>query len=225
MLDFVESIAIEAPEIHWMDGGASMVTFCVPQVEGGCGVFRFAVAGCTAMLAGSRDYEVGEQTCCDILGGLARLGLGFYVGCDCGVDESFRRALSRSPWREDAWIACASARRAWAARRLGLDAFVVVPRGLSPEIARYRRTLWMVRRCALAILFPDCRQDGKWGSLSRLVFRSALANLKPLFVVGERCPAVPAAYHVLPAELFAAVQGYWVVADPYYGDGDTCDDH
>jgi len=202
-----------------------MVTFCVPQAEGGCGEFRFAVAGSTAMLAGSRSLKIDEQTCREILGGLARLGLGFYVGCGPGVDESFRRALSHSPWRRDAWVACASRRRAWAARSLGLDAFVVVPRGLSLKIARYRRTLWMVRRCALAILFPDCRPDGAWGSLSRLVFRTALANLKPLFVVGERCPAVPAAYHVLSAELFAAVRGYWVVADPYYGDGETCDDH
>ena len=55
------------------------------------------------------------------------------------------------------------------------------------------------------------------------VFRSALANLKPLFVVAERRPVVPAAYHVLPADLFAAVRGFWVVADPY-GDGGTCDD-
>ncbi len=200
-----------------------MVTFCVPRAERGCAAFRFAVSGCTALLAGSRGYEVGEQTCRDILGGLARLGLGFYVGCDSGVEESFRRALSHSPWRKDAWIACASRRRAWAARSLGLDAYVVVPRGLSREVARYRRTLWMVRRCALAILFPDCRQDGTWGSGSRLVIRSALANLKPLFIVGERRPVVPAAYHVLPADLFAAVRGFWVVADPY-GDGGTCDD-
>jgi hypothetical protein len=55
------------------------------------------------------------------------------------------------------------------------------------------------------------------------VIRSALANLKPLFIVGERRPVVPAAYHVLPADLFAAVRGCWVVADPY-GDGGTCDD-
>jgi len=202
-----------------------MVTFYVPRAGEGCADFRFAVCGNTAMVTGSRSYEIGEQTCRDILGGLARLGLGFYVGCGAGVEESFRHALSRSPWRKDAWIACASRRRARAARSLGLDAFVVVPRGLRPEIARYRRTLWMVRRCVLAVLFPDCRQDGQWGAVSRLVFRTALANLKPLFVVADRCPAVPAAYHILPAELFATVRGYWVVADPYYGDGDTCDDH
>ena len=200
-----------------------MVTFCVPRAAMACGEFRFAVTGCTALLAGGRSYEVGERTCRDILGGLARLGLGYYIGCGAGVDAGFRRALSHSPWRKDAWVACASRRRAWAARGLGLDAYVVVPRGLSPEVARYRRTLWMVRRCALAILFPDCRQDGTWGAGSRLVFRSALANLKPVFVVTERQPVVPAAYHVLPADLFTAVRGFWVVADPY-GDGGTCDD-
>jgi hypothetical protein len=200
-----------------------MVRFCVARAEGGRGAFRFGVCGNTALLAGSRGHQIDERTCRDILGDLARLGLGFYVGCGGGVDESFRRALSHSPWRRDAWIACTSRRRAWAARSLGLDAFVVVPRGLAPEVARYRCTLWMVRRCALAILFPDCRHDGEWGSGSRLVFRSALANLKPLFIVSDRCPAVPAAYHVLPADLFAAVRGFWVVADPY-GDGGTCDD-
>ena len=200
-----------------------MVSFCVPRAERGDDRFRFGVSGCTALVAGSRSYEVGEQTCRDILGGLARLGLGFYVGCDSGVEESFRRALSHSPWRKDAWIACASRRPAWAARSLGLDAYVVVPAGLSREVARYRRTLWMVRRCALAILFPDYRQDGTWDSGSRLVIRSALANLKPLFIVGERRPVVPPAYHVLPADLFAAVRGSWIGADPY-GDGGTCDD-
>ena len=200
-----------------------MVTFCVPRAERGEAGLRFGVAGCTALLAGSRNYEVGEQTCRDILGGLARLSLGYFVGCGAGVDASFRRALSHSPWRKDAWVACTSGRRAWAARGLGLDASVVVPRGLSPEIARYRCTLWMVRRCALAILFPDCRPNGSWGSVSRLVFRASLANLKPLFVVTERRPVVPDAYHVLAADLFAAVRGFWIVADPY-GDGGTCDD-
>ena len=141
-----------------------MVTFCVPRPERGCAAFRFAVCGCTALLAGSRGHEVGEQTCRDILGGLARLGLGFYVGCDGGVDESFRRALSHSPWRQDAWIACTTRRRAWAARSLGLDALRGGAGGLSREVARYRCTLWMVRRCALAILFPDCRHDGDVGS-------------------------------------------------------------
>ena len=47
------------------DGGALMVTFCVPRAGQGCGSFRFAVSCSTALVAGSRGYEVGEHTCRD----------------------------------------------------------------------------------------------------------------------------------------------------------------
>ena len=197
-----------------------MVTFCVPG-RGGRPV-RFSVAPRAALLAGSRYRDLPEQTCRDVLEGLSRLGFGYFVGCAHGVDASFRRCLSRSLWSEHAYVACAFNSRARAVRRQGLDAFVVVPDGLPPKVALYRRTLWMVRRCTVAVLWPERPQDLAWGPGSRLVFRSCLGNLKPVFVVAGRPPRVPAAYQVLPADLFG-VRGYWVVAHTY-GDGGTCDD-
>ena len=200
-----------------------MVTFSVPETAGGRRPFRFSVEGRNALLAGSRYRALDPQLCRDVAEGLARLGFGFFVGCARGVDESFRSALAASPWREDTWVACAFRSRARAAHRQGLDAFVVVPDGVSPKVALYRRTLWMVRRCSLAVLWPERPQDLAWGPGSRLVLRSCLANLKPVFVAAGRPPRVPAAYQVRPADLFGVVRGYWVVADPY-GEGGTCDD-
>ena len=87
----------------------------------------------------------------------------------------------------------------------------------------YRRTLWMVRRCTVAALWPERPQDLGWGPGSRVVLRTCMANLKPVFVAAGRPPRVHAAYRVLPADLFGVVRGYWVVADPY-GEGGFCDD-
>ena len=76
----------------------------------------------------------------------------------------------------------------------------------------------------MAVLYPDCRQDDTWGACSHYVLRSALANPEPLFILHERRPVAPSAYHVLPPAGFAAVRGLWIVAD-LYGDGGTCDDN
>ena len=45
--------------------------------------------------------------------------------------------------------------------------------------------------------------DNQWGAGSRLVFRSALYHLKPLFVVASRPPRAPAFCQVAAADLFA----------------------
>ena len=57
-------------------------------------------------------------------------------------------------------------------KALGLRAFKVVPKGLHPKAALRRRTLWMVKRSALVVLFPENPYDRDWGPGSRLVFRS-----------------------------------------------------
>ena len=200
-----------------------MVTFSVPQKANGGRPFRFSVEERTVLLAGSRHRSLEPQLCRDVAEGFSRLGFGFFVGCATGVDQSFRTMLADSPWRADTWVGCAFRSRARAARRLGLDAFVVSPPGVSPRVALYRRTLWMVRRCTVAALWPERPQDLGWGPGSRVVLRTCMANLKPVFVASGRPPRVHAAYRVLPADLFGVVRGYWVVADPY-GEGGFCDD-
>src|SRR4030065_548570 len=64
----------------------------------------------------------------------------------------------------------------------------VGPAGLSPKAALRRRTLWLVKRCCLAVLFPEDPCTGQWGPGSRLVYRSCLDQLKPLFVARSAAP-------------------------------------
>ena len=89
-----------------------MVTFQVSGPAGSRKAFEFSVSGRMVLVAGSRHLEVAQGTCRDILGGFHNLGFHFFVGCAGGVDRSFRRALSESPFREDGYVACAFDRRA-----------------------------------------------------------------------------------------------------------------
>ena len=60
------------------------------------------------------------------------------------------------------------------------------------------------------------------GPGSRLAYCSALYHLKPTFVVASRPPVAPAFCRVAAADLFATVDGYWVVPHTFR-DG-LCDD-
>ena len=98
----------------------------------------------------------------------------------------------------------------------------MVPEGIPPRAALARRTQWLVKRSSLVVLFPERPADRQWGPGSRHVFRSSLYHLKPTFVVASRPPVAPAYSRVAPADLFAAVDGYWVV--PYTFRDGLCDD-
>jgi len=187
------------------------------------GFFRFSVPSHSVLFAGSRFLEVPQRTCQGLIEGFARLGFSFYVGCAQGVDGSFRRALARSPYRDISFVACAFPQRTKPSYSYGLYASVVVPKNLSPKAALHRRTLWMVKRCSMVVLFPECPQDGSWGKGSRLVFQASLYNLKPLFVVSSTPPKNSIHYKVLCSNLFGVVYGFWVVPHPIY-DGGACDE-
>ena len=75
-----------------------------------------------------------------------------------------------------------------AATVCGLTACLAAPEGLSPKTILRRRTLWLVKRCCFAVLFPERPFSKRWGPGSRLVYRSCLDQLKPLFVVSAECP-------------------------------------
>ena len=85
--------------------------------------------------------------------------------------------------------------------------------------ALHRRTVWMVTRCALVVLFPEGR-DGSWGPGSRLVLRTAVEQGKPVFVASSTEPRAPA--DVLPGSLYGLVRGWWVVPHPIHADA-LCD--
>ena len=203
-----------------------MVTFSVsvrqPQGDGVPQSLRFSVPEAGVLLAGSRNREVAPLTCRTLIQGLAEAGFGFLVGCAPGVDRSFRKALSQSPHTDRALVGCAFRSRLRSLSSYGLDACLVVPAGLSPKAALRRRTLWLVKRACLVVLFPEDPTTGQWGRGSRLAYRAALDQLKPVFVVCSEEPKDSEHYRVARSCLYG-VKGFWVVPHPI-SEGGTCDD-
>ena len=203
-----------------------MVTFEIPVRRGRrrkC-YFRFSVRPHGVLLAGSRHGHVPQAVCRSLLQQLHLHGFPVLVGCAEGVDRCFRKALAQSPNKKQAFVACAFSSRTRYAHSYGLKALVVVPRGLQPKAALRRRTLWLVKRCCLGVLFPENPHNGHcWGRGSRLVFHTTLDQLKPVFVVSQSPPPESIHYQVLSSDLFGVLQGYWVVPHPFW-EGGLCDD-
>ena len=200
-----------------------MVTFHVPTHTAESDHLVFRIPERAVMVAGSRRGTVPPHTASMLVATLSHAGLAFMTGCAPGVDESIRRtlALSRKA-AEESFIACAFADREREIRQTGLFASVVVPEGLSPAAALRRRTLWMVKRCVLLILFPDDPATGRWGRGSRLAFHATLDQLKPVFVVTARKPAESPHYRLIADSFFGILDGYWAVPHPVAGG--TCDE-
>jgi hypothetical protein len=174
--------------------------------------YSFSLTHKAVLFAGSRNNTLPKQTCSNLIEAFARLGFGFFVGCANGVDRSFRRALANSNYQDRCFIACAFKKRTKPAYSYGLYASLVVPASLHPKAALFRRTLWLVRRCAMIVLFPeDPHNNNQWGKGSSLAFKAAMFHLKPVFVVTTSPPKESTLYKVLPSDLFGVIQGYWVV--------------
>ena len=201
-----------------------MVTFSVPVKQGETQFsFPFRVQDAGVLFAGSRHGRVPQSTCKALIEGLAHQGFGFWVGCASGVDRCFRKALSESAYEDRTFVGCAFRKRVKALSNYGLFASKVVPEGLSVKAALRRRTLWLVKRSCMVILFPENPFDNfSWGKGSRLVFRSALYQLKPIFVVCSCPPEDSPHYRVLSSTIYG-VSGYWVVPHPV-SNGGHCDD-
>jgi len=206
-----------------------MVTFQIPFQQEKQGrreaeeIFRFSVARRTVLLAGSRYGQVPQPTCLKLIHKLHQHGFGFFVGCASGVDRCFRETLAKSPYSKDCFVGCAFKNRLYSSRSLGLYASVVVPDNLPPKAALHRRTLWLVKRSCMVVLFADNPKDKSWGKGSSLVFRSAMYHLKPVFVVSSSPPKNSIHYRLFKSKLFGVVEGYWAVPHPF-GDGGMCDD-
>ena len=198
-----------------------MVSFSVPVMDGRA-EFRFSVQRLGVLFAGSRNGRVPQEVCRALIGGLAAEGFSFWVGCATGVDRSFREALSESAYTDRVFVGCAFRRRVRALSNYGLSASVVVPIGLSAKAALRRRTLWLVKRSCMVILFPEDPVTGLWGRGSALVYRTALDQLKPVFVVCSSSPKGSDHYRVIGSCLYG-VEGFWVVPHPV-SDGGPCDE-
>ena len=162
--------------------------------------------------AGSRSGSLPETVASSLVHSFYALGFTFLTGCATGIDECFRQALIQRPYDQHSMVACAFESRARRFDSNGILAFTVVPAGLSPAAALHRRTVWMVRRCGLLVLFPS-----EWGKGSTLAFRTAVYNLKPVFCASPAAPPPSPLYRIFPASLFGIVSGFWVIPEggPY----------
>lgn len=200
-----------------------MVTFHVPTHSPTADCLVFRVPARAVLVAGSRHGQLPEALAAALVERLSDQGFGFLVGCAPGIDAAFREAVSRNDHaRETCFIACAFPARVRQSESQGLTASVVVPDGLSAAAALHRRTVWLVKRSVLLILFPDDPATGRWGKGSRLAFRSALLQLKPVYVVTATRPADSPHYRVIPDSLYGITDGYWVV--PHPTERGTCDE-
>jgi len=202
-----------------------MVKFSVPEktAQQEQQFFSFSVKDNAVLFAGSRNASVPEHLAKGLVNAFARLGFGFFVGCARGIDDRFRKALASSKYAERTFVACAFSKRVQRNMDTGLFASCVVPDGVPPKAALVRRTLWMVKRSSLVVLFPDDPETGNWGKGSTVVFNATVLQLKPLFVVSKAQPKPKGFYKVLPACFQGLVNGYWVIPHPIEKGG-TCDD-
>jgi hypothetical protein len=202
-----------------------MVQFSVPfkTANKEPSMFSFSVPQNAVLFAGSRHAVVSQQTAHGLVTAFARLGFGFFTGCATGIDRCFRQALAHNHVEDNTFIACAFAHRVQPILDTGLFASCVAPETVTPKAALVRRTLWMVKRSALIVLFPDDPLTGRWGKGSSLVFHASVLQLKPLFVVTAHKPEQKSLYRVLPACFQGLISGYWVIPHPIQKGG-TCDD-
>ena len=208
-----------------------MLEFCVPVHESdtgrrasdrGDGFFRFLVTQRPVLVSGNQRLSIPQHVCLSLAEAFQRQARGIMTGCGSGVERSFRYAISLSDFSDSALVACASSDRT--DRAYGLFAAIVAPDNIPFRTACIRRTLWMVKRCGMALLFPDTPVTGVWNSKSRLIFRTVLEQIKPVFIVTAHQPEKSDFYRVLPCSLFGVVDGYWVVPHPIYKDGSLDDE-
>ncbi len=189
-----------------------MVTFSIPHDRE---FFNFSVENGRVLFAGSRNMSISHQVCNDLISAFGHLDFSFLTGCASGVDESFRKALAESEYKNSSIVACAFKKRAESLK--GVYPLYVVPDGLSPKVALAKRTLWMTARCSLLIFFPS----EPIGRGSALAFKSAIYNNKPVFIVSKTKPKESSLYTVYSSSLFGVVEGFWCIP-PVYADTGLC---
>ena len=183
---------------------------------------RFTLQCRSVAFAGSRHGSVNPELADQLVGSLSFLGSSFLVGCAPGIDACFRDAIA-SHGSVSAIVACAFRAREKRMGSSGLCALTVVPERLTPAAALHRRTVWLVRRASILVLFPLDPSTGRWGTGSTLAFNTALYNLKPVFVVTDTAPDPVPSFMIVAATLCGVLSGYWVVPLPDRQEG-VCGD-
>ena len=173
--------------------------------------------------AGCRRGFLPESVAFALAHAFHALDYSLLTGCAAGIDACFRGAMAHKPFEAHSMVACAFEHRARRFDAQGLLGIPVVPLGLSPAAALHRRTVWMVRRAGLLVLFPADPVFGHWGKGSTLAFRTAVYNLKPVFVSAPTAPRPSPLYLIYPAHLLGLVPGFWVIPHQIY-EGGPCDE-
>jgi len=196
-----------------------MYTFNVAGQEDRC----FQVRPPVVAFAGSRRGSLPDSVTVPLTHTFHALDFSLLTGCAPGIDACFRQVMAKEPFVQQSLVACAFESRARRFEGSGLLGIPVVPPGLSPAAALHRRTVWMVRRSGLVVLFPADPVFGRWGKGSTLAFNTAVYNLKPVFVSAPSAPRPSPLYRIYPSSLFGIVSGFWVVPHQIY-EGGPCDD-
>ena len=183
----------------------------------------FQVSPGSVAFAGSRHGSLPSRVTGSLVHVFGALGFSFLTGCAPGVDASFRKAFTASAVGINSFVACAFEATVRRCACGNLSAGRVVPDGLTPAAALHRRTVWMVRRASLLVLFPENPETGLWGRGSTLACRTARYNLVPAFVVTVHRPKPGVGFLVAPATLFGIVEGYWIFPHPVR-EGGPCED-
>jgi hypothetical protein len=186
-----------------------MVAFSIPAASGG--FTDFSVPSGPVLFCGSRHGHLSDETCSLLLDRFGQEGFSFLTGCASGIDACFRQAFrSLDGERFSSLVACAFRRRAEGLE--GTHNICVVPQGLPARAALAARTVWMVKRCSLLVLFPS----DPIGRGSSLAFKTAVQGSKPVFVVSQTRPASHHLYSVYPSSLYGVVRGFWVLPVSLY---------
>jgi len=164
------------------------------------------------MFAGSRCGFVPKKITETLVSALAKEGFTFLVGCAKGIDYSFRLALSKCNMHKRSFVACAFVGRADIRNSLGLPAYLAVPEFMTPKAALHMRTVYLVDKTAIAIVFPDNPHTNIWGRGSKLVIRECIKKGKPVFVVSNKILEESQEYKILPSTLYGTITGYWILS-------------
>lgn len=173
--------------------------------------YRGSVVRGTVCFAGSRRGRVGKDVSGLLVRSFSSLGFNFCVGCARGVDGCFRKVLTELVSAGRWTVHCATQAHAQALRQKNLRAVCTVIRAPSIASALHRRTVGMVLKSSLLVLFPDDPSADSWGKGSRLAFDTAVKLHKPVFVVTAISPMETERTRVVASSLFGVVSGYWVV--------------
>ena len=165
----------------------------------------------TVCFAGSRRGLVSERVSSRMIDRFSRLGYRFVVGGGgSGIEACFRGTLETIAASKTT-VFCPSPGRVRSARASGFRAVYESSSDLSISATIHQRTASMVSKSSILVLFPDDSVTHTWDTSSLLAFNVAVQQHKTVFVATTVPPLATRQLYVIPASLFGATSGYWII--------------